>query len=455
MPRGLTVLVVGSGGREHALAWALQSSPSVEHLLVAPGNGGTAAIAENVPIAATDIPGLVALARERQVDLTVVGPEEPLARGLVDAFAAAGLTAFGPTAEAARIEASKAWAKDVMRAAGVPTAEAQVVTDFAAAQAALERLDFPLVIKASGLAAGKGAIVVSSRREAEEVLHWMMVQRALGSAADEVLLEEYLEGRELSFLVVTDGTTVLPLLPARDYKRLGDNDTGPNTGGMGAYAPVPEVTDELQRTILERIIHPTLAELRRRGIVYRGVLYAGLMLTPRGPKVLEFNCRFGDPETQAILPLLETDLATLLLSAARAEALWYLVARLEASSLRDGRCCLRWLPRYLCDRISDRWPGYRPERCIDLPRGNQTSERSRRDSRRPCTRCECHRLDIRRSARARLSRDRAPLLPWNDVPPRHRARRRGRELQADAAERDGVIATHPCRTAARMTSTRS
>jgi phosphoribosylamine--glycine ligase len=322
MPRGLTVLVVGSGGREHALAWALQSSPSVEHLLVAPGNGGTAAIAENVPIAATDIPGLVALARERQVDLTVVGPEEPLARGLVDAFAAAGLTAFGPTAEAARIEASKAWAKDVMRAAGVPTAEAQVVTDFAAAQAALERLDFPLVIKASGLAAGKGAIVVSSRREAEEVLHWMMVQRALGSAADEVLLEEYLEGRELSFLVVTDGTTVLPLLPARDYKRLGDNDTGPNTGGMGAYAPVPEVTDELQRTILERIIHPTLAELRRRGIVYRGVLYAGLMLTPRGPKVLEFNCRFGDPETQAILPLLETDLATLLLSAARAEALW-------------------------------------------------------------------------------------------------------------------------------------
>jgi phosphoribosylamine--glycine ligase len=319
MPRGLTVLVVGSGGREHALAWALQSSPSVEHILVAPGNGGTAAIAENVPIAATDIPGLVALARERQVDLTVVGPEEPLARGLVDAFAAAGLTAFGPTAEAARIEASKAWAKDVMRAAGVPTAEAQVVTDFAAAQAALERLDFPLVIKASGLAAGKGAIVVSSRREAEEVLHWMMVQRALGSAADEVLLEEYLEGRELSFLVVTDGTTVLPLLPARDYKRLGDNDTGPNTGGMGAYAPVPEVTDELQRTILERIIHPTLAELRRRGIVYRGVLYAGLMLTPRGPKVLEFNCRFGDPETQAILPLLETDLATLLLSAARAK----------------------------------------------------------------------------------------------------------------------------------------
>ncbi|WP_448575151.1 phosphoribosylamine--glycine ligase [Thermomicrobium sp.] len=319
MPRGLTVLVVGSGGREHALAWALHRSPSVERVLVAPGNGGTAAIAENVPIAATDIPGLVALARERQVDLTVVGPEEPLARGLVDAFAEAGLTAFGPTAQAARIEASKAWAKDVMRAAGVPTAEAVVVTDFAAAQAALERFRFPLVIKASGLAAGKGAIVVSSRREAEEALHWMMVQRALGAAADEVLLEEYLEGRELSFLVVTDGKTVLPLLPARDYKRLGDNDTGPNTGGMGAYAPVPEVTDELHRTILERIIHPTLEELRRRGIVYRGVLYAGLMLTPRGPKVLEFNCRFGDPETQAILPLLETDLAMLLLSAARAE----------------------------------------------------------------------------------------------------------------------------------------
>ncbi len=317
--RGLTVLVVGSGGREHALVWALQRSPSVERVLVAPGNGGTAAIAENLPIPATDIPALVATARDYRVDLTVVGPEEPLARGLADAFHEAGLLVFGPTAAAARIEASKAWAKDVMRAAGVPTAHATIVTALEEALSVLDTMRFPLVIKASGLAAGKGAVVVNGRAEAERVLHWMLVERGLGPAADQVLLEEYLAGREVSFLVVTDGTTVVPLQPARDYKRLGDGDTGPNTGGMGAYAPVPEVTPELQREILERIIHPTLTELARRGITYRGVLYAGLMLTERGPAVLEFNCRFGDPETQVILPLLESSLADLLLAAARGE----------------------------------------------------------------------------------------------------------------------------------------
>ncbi|MCX7622243.1 MAG: phosphoribosylamine--glycine ligase [Thermomicrobium sp.] len=315
--RGLTVLVVGSGGREHALAWALSRSPSVARILVAPGNAGTAAIAENLPLPATDIPGLVAAARELAVDLTVVGPEEPLARGLVDAMDRAGLLAFGPTAAAARIEASKAWAKEVMQAAGVPTAQARIVTTYEDALRVLEHARFPVVIKASGLAAGKGAVIVQDRAEAESVLRWMLVERGLGAAADQILIEEYLVGREASFLVLTDGTTVVPLQPARDYKRLGDGDTGPNTGGMGAYAPVPEVTPALQERILGEIVVPTLAEMRRRGIVYRGVLYVGLMLTPDGPKVLEFNCRFGDPETQVILPLLDGDLAALLEAAAR------------------------------------------------------------------------------------------------------------------------------------------
>ncbi len=315
--RGLTVLIVGSGGREHALAWALTRSPAVSRVLVAPGNGGTATIGENLPFSATDIPQLVAAAREHAVDLTVVGPEEPLARGLVDAFQEAGLLAFGPTAAAARIEASKAWAKDVMRAAGVPTARATIVTELQEARTALTDFSYPVVIKASGLAAGKGAVIASDRDEAERTLQWMLVERGLGAAADQVLIEEFLNGREASCLVVTDGDTVVPLQPARDYKRLGDGDTGPNTGGMGAYAPVPDVSPELQQQILERIIVPTLDELRRRGIVYRGVLYAGLMLTAEGPKVLEFNCRFGDPETQVILPLLESDLAALLLAAAR------------------------------------------------------------------------------------------------------------------------------------------
>ncbi len=315
--RGLTVLVVGSGGREHALAWALSRSPSVSRVLVAPGNGGTAAIAENVPIPATDIPALVAAARDLRVDLTVVGPEEPLARGLVDAFREAGLVAFGPTRQAAEIEASKAWAKEVMRAAGVPTAQATVVTSLEEARTIVRNARYPIVLKASGLAAGKGVVIARDRSEAEAALHWMFVERGLGAAADRVLIEDYLEGREASFLVVTDGTTVVPLPPARDYKRLGDGDTGPNTGGMGAYAPAPDVSPALRARILGEIVEPTLAEMQRRGIVYRGVLYAGLMLTADGPKVLEFNCRFGDPETQVILPLLESDLAELLLAAAR------------------------------------------------------------------------------------------------------------------------------------------
>jgi len=310
------VLVVGSGGREHALAWALSRSPHLEQLLVAPGNAGTSAIAENLPIAATDLEALAASARERRIDLVVVGPEEPLARGLADLLTQQGVPVFGPSATGARIESSKVWAKQLLTAAGIPTARATYHTDFGEALRALDAHLYPVVIKASGLAAGKGAVVCSDKAEAERTLRWMLIEGGLGEAGREVLIEEYLSGREVSLLVVTDGNAVQPLLPACDYKRAGDGDQGPNTGGMGAYAPVPWVDAALQQTILRRIIEPTIDELRRRGIRYRGVLYAGLMLTPSGPKVLEFNCRFGDPETQALLPLFAGDLLELLFAAA-------------------------------------------------------------------------------------------------------------------------------------------
>jgi phosphoribosylamine--glycine ligase len=315
----MRVLVVGSGGREHALAWALARSPHVTHLLIAPGNAGTAELGENVPIPANDIAGLTALARERRVDLVVVGPEEPLARGLADQLRAAGIPTLGPDAAGARIESSKAWAKEVMAAAGVPTARAQRFTQLADALAALADWPTPVVVKASGLAAGKGVIVAGSRAEAEQALRWMLEAGGLGEAGREVLLEEYLEGREVSCFALTDGETVVPLLPACDYKRVGDNDTGPNTGGMGAYSPVPWLDAPQQQVVLERIMRPTLAELARRGIRYRGILYAGLMMTADGPKVLEFNCRLGDPEAQAVLPLLASDAAMLFAAAALGE----------------------------------------------------------------------------------------------------------------------------------------
>uniref|UniRef100_A0A831TCD6 Phosphoribosylamine--glycine ligase n=1 Tax=Thermorudis peleae TaxID=1382356 RepID=A0A831TCD6_9BACT len=312
----MRVLVVGSGGREHALAWALSRSPAVERLLVAPGNGGTAAIAENLPIPATDIEALAVAAREHRVDLVVAGPEEPLARGLTDVLARHSIPVFGPSAVAARIESSKAWAKEVMTAAGIPSARAERYTELGAALRALGDQQYPLVVKASGLAAGKGAVICQDQREAERTLRWMMEEGGLGEAGREVLLEEYLSGREVSFLAITDGETTYPLIPACDYKRIGDGDTGPNTGGMGAYAPVPWVDETLRQEIMQRVVLPAIGELGRRGIPYRGVLYAGLMLTAEGPKVLEFNCRFGDPETQAVLPLLDGDLAPLLYAAA-------------------------------------------------------------------------------------------------------------------------------------------
>ncbi len=355
MRKGKRILIVGSGGREHALAWALARSPEVERVYVAPGNAGTSwpaalegdprgprAPADSIPIAAEDLEGLLAFARERSVDLTVVGPEAPLARGIVDAFRAAGMRIFGPTQAAARIEASKAFAKDLMRACGIPTADYAVFHDLRAARDYVRRRPGPHVVKASGLAGGKGTFVCATPEEAEEALRLLMEERIFEEAGETVVIEERLEGRELSLLAFVDGKTVRPLLPARDHKRLRDGDQGPNTGGMGAYAPVPDVTtdevEEMRRTILQ----PAVEELARRGTPFVGVLYAGLMLTARGPFVLEFNARFGDPEAQAILPLLESDL------------LEALEACLDG---RLGDAPLRWRPG-ACVTVVLAAPGY-------------------------------------------------------------------------------------------------
>ncbi len=322
---GLRILVVGSGGREHALTWALARSPSVEQVFVAPGNGGTEwpaasvdgslrASSENVAISSDDIPALRAFAEERQIDLTVVGPEGPLAAGIVDAFQAAGLPIFGPSAAAARLESSKAFTKDFLRETGIPTAAYATFSDLAAAEEYIAGTSGRVVVKADGLAAGKGVVVAGDRQEALDAARGMLQGHVFGDAGATIVVEERLAGREMSLLAFSDGRTVVPLPPARDHKRAFDGDDGPNTGGMGAYSPLgdvsPALIDELRTTVLQRAIDGMAA----RGTPYVGVLYAGLMLTPEGPRVLEFNCRFGDPETQAILPLLETDLASILLA---------------------------------------------------------------------------------------------------------------------------------------------
>ena len=304
------VLVVGGGGREHALTWALSRSERVERLLAAPGNPGTAGCerTENAAVAAGDIEGLVALCRRESVDLAVIGPEDPLAAGITDALAAAGVAAFGPGAACARLEASKVHCKRFLIDNAIPTAAAEVFDDPDAALAHLaSRPDVP-VVKASGLAAGKGVIVPETRAEAAAAVRAMLVERRFGAAGDRILLEERLRGREVSVLAFCDGERFAVLPPAQDHKRLLAGDQGPNTGGMGAFTPSPAVDDVLIERIGEGIIAPTLAALERAGTPYRGLLYAGLMITAGGPKVIEFNCRFGDPETQAVLPLLRGDL---------------------------------------------------------------------------------------------------------------------------------------------------
>jgi phosphoribosylamine--glycine ligase len=308
----MRILVVGSGGREHALVWKLNQSARTSALFCAPGNPGTAQIGENLPVAVNDIDGLVAAAKRRRIDLVVVGPEEPLALGLVDRLTAEGIAVCGPTAAAARIETSKSWAKDVMSAAAVPTANALVVTEIDAARRALASFTLPVVIKADGLAAGKGVVIAETAERAMATLSAFLEQRQLGDAGARVLIEEYLDGREVSIFGLTDGETVMTLSPACDYKRVFDADEGPNTGGMGAYAPVPAVDGALLSEIERSILRPVVREMRNRGCPMRGILYAGLMLTADGPKVLEFNARLGDPETQVVLPLLDGDLVDLL-----------------------------------------------------------------------------------------------------------------------------------------------
>jgi len=326
------LLVVGGGGREHALCWALRRENPEADLYCAPGNPGTAAIARNLPIAAEDIDRLADAADMHGIDLTVVGPEVPLARGLADRLRAEGRLAFGPGAAAAQLEASKAFAKDVMAAAGIPTAASRTFQALDLALRYVASHPEPLVVKASGLAAGKGAVVCATRREAEAALRAMLGEGSFGDAGRTVVIEAFLEGEEISVLALTDGHEVELLPVAQDHKRLGEGDVGPNTGGMGAYSPVSVATPELLERVRREVLLPTLAEMRRRETAYRGVLYAGLMIDPAGaPWVVEFNCRLGDPETQVVLPLVSGGLTACLLSVASGGAPTRLACRREAS----------------------------------------------------------------------------------------------------------------------------
>ncbi len=302
----MRVLVIGSGAREHALCLALAADPAVTALVCAPGNAGTAAVAEQLGVEATDPAAVAALACAVDADLVVVGPEAPLVAGVADAVRAAGIACFGPSGAAAQLEGSKAFAKDVMAAAGVPTAAAAVCTTPTEAAAALDRFGPPYVVKDDGLAAGKGVVVTSDRA----------VALAHAAECDRVVIEEFLDGPEVSLFCLTDGVTAVPLLPAQDFKRIGDGDTGANTGGMGAYAPLPWLPAEVTADVVRTVAEPTIAELARRGTPFAGLLYVGLAITAAGPRVVEFNARFGDPETQVVLALLETPLGGLLHAAA-------------------------------------------------------------------------------------------------------------------------------------------
>ncbi|MDD2680282.1 MAG: phosphoribosylamine--glycine ligase [Candidatus Omnitrophica bacterium] len=311
----MRVLLIGSGGREHALAWKIKQSKLCDKLFCAPGNAGIGQIAECVNIQVEDIAGLLDFADREKIDLTVVGPEIPLSLGIVDEFTRYGLKIFGPSRAAARLEASKIFSKELMAKYKVPTAAFRIFDNLQEAESHIEKIGAPCVIKADGLAAGKGVIVAKTVNEAKQAVIAMMQERLFGESGNRIIIEECLEGQEVSIIVITDSKEVLALASSQDHKRIFDNDSGPNTGGMGAYSPAPIVTNELFKEIMNKVIYPTIDGLAKEGIDYRGVLYAGMMLTKEGLKTLEFNARFGDPETQAILPRLKSDLLEIMLAA--------------------------------------------------------------------------------------------------------------------------------------------
>jgi len=308
----MNILVIGSGGREHVLTWKIRQSPFVEKIYCAPGNPGMAELAECVDIVVTDFDGLVAFAKERAVEFVIVGPEEPLAKGIVDVFGEAGISAFGPTKDAAILEASKAFTKRLMAEHGIPSAEYAEFTETAAAKAYVREMGAPIVVKADGLAAGKGVTVAPTVAAAEAAIDAMMVEKSFGDAGTRVVIEECLSGEEASILAFTDGERVLPLATSQDHKPVYDGDRGPNTGGMGAYSPAPVVDDAMFGEIRRRILEPCVRAMADEGRPYRGILYAGLMITVDGPKVIEFNCRFGDPEAQVVLPRLKSDIVPIM-----------------------------------------------------------------------------------------------------------------------------------------------
>jgi phosphoribosylamine--glycine ligase len=329
----MRVLVVGGGAREHAILWKLAQSKHSPTLYCAPGNGGSGSVAENVQIPANDVEGITNWAKEQSIDLAVIGPEDPLAAGIADRFRSMGIPVFGPVRDAARIESSKAWAKQLMRRYNVPTAGSKTFSDPTLADDYVRSRPAPIVIKADGLSAGKGVIVAMTLEEALRAVSSLMKNRVLGNAGAEVVIEDYLVGTEVSLLAFTDGNAVIPMVPACDYKRVFDGDLGPNTGGMGAYSPARFVTEKTIAQIKREILEPIVYGMASEGIQYSGVLYAGLMITDSGPKVIEFNCRFGDPETQVILPRLKTDLLEIMLRVAEGtlqglDTEWY-----------DDACC--------------------------------------------------------------------------------------------------------------------
>lgn len=310
----MDILVIGSGGREHTLTWKLAQSKLVDKIYAVPGNPGMEKIAQCIPGSVEDNEFLVKVAQEKKVDLVVVGPEVPLTNGIVDDMAKVGIASFGPQKAAAQLEGSKSFSKNIMKKYGIPTAKYEVFTDAVEAKNYIEKEGAPIVIKADGLAAGKGVIVAETKEQALEAIDEIMCDKTFGSAGNSVVIEEFMAGEEASVLAFTDGETIIPMIPSQDHKRAYDGDKGPNTGGMGTYAPAPVITEDLMKQVQTKILEPTIKAMKQEGYEYKGCLYAGLMITAEGPKVVEFNARFGDPETQVVLPLLESDLAEIMLA---------------------------------------------------------------------------------------------------------------------------------------------